>query len=71
MEDVTEIMTTTKMATSIPVPAQNDGLLLRIVRRIVGFYDSLDGPPKSERERTIRAIPELQRWWKYEPFRYL
>ena len=71
VEDVTEIMATTEMVTTAPVPAQKDGLLLRIVRRMVAFYDWLDGPPKTERERIRRAIFDLQREWKYELCRYL
>ncbi len=71
VKDVTEILATTEMATTVPVPAQKDGLLLRIVRRMVAFYDCLDGPPKTERERTRRAISESERWGKYEQCRYL
>ena len=70
-EDLTGIVATTGMVTTVPLPAQKDGLLLRIVRWMVAFYDWLGGPPRSERERTRRAISELQRVWKYEQCRYL
>ncbi len=39
-------------------PVHEDNLLVKMLRSVVGFYDSLSGPAMTQRERTRRDIAE-------------
>ena len=41
------------------VPAKEDNLLVKMLRSVVGFYDSLSGPAMTQRERNRREIAEV------------
>ena len=41
------------------VPAKEDNLLVKMLRIVVGFYDSLSGPAMTQRERNRREIAEV------------
>ena len=42
-------------------PARPENLLVLISRSLIAFYDSLSGPPMSERDRVLREIQESGR----------
>ncbi|MCH2519663.1 MAG: hypothetical protein MK210_15930 [Dehalococcoidia bacterium] len=39
-------------------PVHEDNLLVKMLRSVVGFYDSLSGPAMTQRERNRRDIAE-------------
>ncbi len=40
-------------------PAKEDNLMVKMLRSVAGFYDSLSGPAMTQRERTRREIAEV------------
>ena len=39
-------------------PVKEDNLLVKMLRSVATFYDSLSGPAMTQRERTLREIAE-------------
>ena len=44
--------------TGVLAPIKEDNLLVKMLRSVAGFYDSLSGPAMTNQERTRREIAE-------------
>jgi hypothetical protein len=53
-------LNTTEAVSSLPAMPK-DNLIIKMALRLLALYDSLAGPPRTERERSQRKIAAAQR----------